>query len=167
MNDHPSLSEKQNPAYVRMRRTTLGAHGHPPARVEFSQLMSSQMTPSIATSSDHLQPSDRFAPRHLGPRPEEQEAMLSALGLSSMTELLFEAIPDAIRNDDPLNLRPAASESEAASVLRQIMSKNHVLKSAIGAGYHNCLIPSVRSKPNFDTSFTSNQCSRLIVHVFL
>ena len=78
MNDHPSLSEKQNPAYVRMRRTTLGAHGHPPAHVEFTQHMSSQMTPSIASSSDHLHPSDRFAPRHLGPRPEDQKAMLSA-----------------------------------------------------------------------------------------
>ncbi|MEC8250794.1 MAG: glycine dehydrogenase (aminomethyl-transferring), partial [Planctomycetota bacterium] len=120
------------------------------------------MTPSIATSSDHLQPSDRFAPRHLGPRPEEQEAMLSALGLSSMTELLFEAIPDAIRNDDPLNLRPAASESEAASALRQIMSKNHVLKSAIGAGYHNCLIPSVIERtvfrnPGWYTQYTPYQ----------
>ena len=75
------------------------------------------MTPSIASSSDHLQPSDRFAPRHLGPRPEDQKAMLSALGVSSIGDLLFEAIPDAIRNDDPLRLRPAASESQATACL--------------------------------------------------
>ena len=161
MNDHPSLSEKQNPAYVRMRRTTLGAHGHPPARVEFSQLMSSQMTPRLQLhpiTCSH----PTASPRVTSARPEEQEAMLSALGLSSMTELLFEAIPDAIRNDDPLNLRPAASESEAASALRQIMSKNHVLKSAIGAGYHNCLIPSVIERtvfrnPGWYTQYTPYQ----------
>ena len=120
------------------------------------------MTPSIASSSDHLQPSDCFAPRHLGPRPEDQKAMLSALGVSSMGDLLFEAIPDAIRNDDPLRLRPAASESQATAALRKMMSKNRVLKSAIGAGYHNCLIPSVIERtvfrnPGWYTQYTPYQ----------
>ena len=120
------------------------------------------MTPSIASSSDHLHPSDRFAPRHLGPRPEDQKAMLSALGVSSIGDLLFEAIPDAIRNDDPLRLRPAASESQATAALRAMMSKNRVLKSAIGAGYHNCLIPSVIERtvfrnPGWYTQYTPYQ----------
>ncbi|MEC7129159.1 MAG: glycine dehydrogenase (aminomethyl-transferring), partial [Planctomycetota bacterium] len=120
------------------------------------------MTPSIASSSDHLQPSDRFAPRHLGPRLEDQKAMLSALGVSSMGDLLFEAIPDAIRNDDPLRLRPAASESQATAALRAMMSKNRVLNSAIGAGYHNCLIPSVIERtvfrnPGWYTQYTPYQ----------
>ena len=98
------------------------------------------MTPSIASSSDHLHPSDRFAPRHLGPRPEDQKAMLSALGVSSMGDLLFEAIPDAIRT---MILCVSVSDFGVASdAALRVMSKV-CAQECDRCGYHNCLIPSV------------------------
>lgn len=88
--------------------------------------------------------------------------MLSVLGMASMSDLLFEAIPDTIRNDEVLDLRPALGESQATLSLRAMMSKNIVLRSAIGAGYHGCLVPSVIERtvfrnPGWYTQYTPYQ----------
>ena len=48
-------------------------------------------------------PATTFADRHLGPRPEDVERMLAALGVATLDELIDQAVPKTIRT------RPAAA----------------------------------------------------------
>ncbi len=59
-------------------------------------------------------PLDTFARRHIGPGDAECAAMLRALGLGSMEELIDRAVPASIRLRRPLDL-PAAQASARAS----------------------------------------------------
>lgn len=43
-----------------------------------------------------------FADRHIGPRPAELDAMLAAIGAASLDELAAAAVPDSIRDQDPV-----------------------------------------------------------------
>ena len=45
-----------------------------------------------------LRPTDTFVRRHIGPSDAEIDAMLSALGLSSLDELVAQTIPASIRD---------------------------------------------------------------------
>ena len=45
----------------------------------------------------NLDANDFFAPRHIGPRPEERDAMLRAIGVASLDALIDEALPASIR----------------------------------------------------------------------
>ena len=45
-----------------------------------------------------------FASRHMGPRLEDQNTMLSAIGCSSIDKLIAKTVPSAIRLRDPLDL---------------------------------------------------------------
>jgi glycine dehydrogenase len=47
-----------------------------------------------------------FADRHIGPSPGERDAMLEAVGASSLDALIDEVIPGSIRLDRPLDLPP-------------------------------------------------------------
>ena len=44
-----------------------------------------------------LDPLDTFAPRHIGPRGDDVDAMLKAVGAPSLDDLIDEAIPGSIR----------------------------------------------------------------------
>ena len=55
-------------------------------------------------SGDLLEPSDLFAPRHIGPRDREIVEMLSAIGCGSLEDLARETVPEAIRLSEPLAL---------------------------------------------------------------
>jgi glycine dehydrogenase len=78
-----------------------------------------------------------FAPRHLGPSEKEQQAMLAALGLSSLEQLIDQVVPEAIRQREELNLPAPLTEEQALRRMRQIMDRNKVLRSFIGLGYHD------------------------------
>ncbi|WP_025030423.1 aminomethyl-transferring glycine dehydrogenase [Nitratireductor aquibiodomus] len=91
-----------------------------------------------------------FAARHIGPRGEETKAMLAALGVPSLETLIAQAVPNSIRLDRALDLPPAASETEALAELRAAMSKNTVLKSFIGTGYHGVKLPPVIQRNLFE-----------------
>src|SRR5690242_1174617 len=90
-----------------------------------------------------LEVRDEFAARHIGPRPEEVEAMLAALGLASLAELVERAVPATIRTKRPLALPPALSEAEALARLRELAAANRVNIPLIGMGYHGCVTPPV------------------------
>ncbi|MCC5779566.1 aminomethyl-transferring glycine dehydrogenase [Nitratireductor sp. B36] len=91
-----------------------------------------------------------FAARHIGPRGEETKAMLATLGVPSLETLITQAVPKSIRLDRPLDLPPAASESEALSELSAAMRENKVLKSFIGTGYHGVKVPPVIQRNLFE-----------------
>ena len=59
-----------------------------------------------------------FVRRHIGPSPEDIQAMLAELGVSSLEELISQTVPAAIRQQQPLEIGPARSEADAIAKLR-------------------------------------------------
>ncbi|MDP3897113.1 MAG: glycine dehydrogenase (aminomethyl-transferring), partial [Mesorhizobium sp.] len=91
-----------------------------------------------------------FASRHIGPRARDERAMLKTLGVVSVETLISLAVPKSIRLGRPLDLPAAASEAEALAELSAMMSRNEVLKSFIGQGYHGTLTPPVIQRNLFE-----------------
>jgi glycine dehydrogenase len=109
------------------------------------------------------QPASTFADRHLGPRPEDVEAMLAELGVATLDELIEQAVPKTIRTDQtPLSLPAARSEPEVLAVLRTLADRNQVVTSLIGAGYSGTHTPgvilrNVLENPAWYTAYTPYQ----------
>ena len=107
-------------------------------------------------------PLDTFAKRHIGPRPDDLQAMLKEVGAASLDQLIDEAIPASIRLQKPLNLPAAESESEYLSRLKTVARRNKVFRSFIGLGYADTLTPSVIRRcvfenPGWYTPYTPYQ----------
>ncbi|HEY1848596.1 MAG TPA: aminomethyl-transferring glycine dehydrogenase [Opitutaceae bacterium] len=112
-------------------------------------------------SSEIDEPSDSFARRHNGDCPADTAAMLADLGYSSVDSLADAAVPAAIRSG-PLRLPGPAGESAALAELRSIASDNRVLRSFIGMGYSETLVPAVIQRtilenPAWYTAYTPYQ----------
>ncbi len=110
----------------------------------------------------NLDPLDQFAPRHIGPGPDDLKPMLEQIGVSSLDALIDEAIPASIRLSEPLDLPPAESESQYLARLKEIARKNKVFRSFIGLGYYDTLTPSVIRRclfenPGWYTPYTPYQ----------
>ena len=109
-----------------------------------------------------LTPTDTFVRRHVGPTAAEVATMLDALGYDSLDALIDQAVPPAIRMQRPLALGPERGEHELLDELRTIASKNRVLRSYIGMGYHDCITPPVIQRnilenPGWYTAYTPYQ----------
>jgi glycine dehydrogenase len=109
-----------------------------------------------------LDASDYFPSRHIGPSPDERDAMLREVGAASLEALIHEAIPASIRLKRPLNLPPAESEHEYLRRLTRIARKNRTFRSYIGLGYHDTITPSVilrmvMENPGWYTPYTPYQ----------
>ena len=105
---------------------------------------------------------ENFVTRHIGPREEDKKAMLKTVGVETIDELISQTIPNAIRLDNPLNLKAGISEDEYQEHIQGIASKNKVYKSFIGMGYYNTIVPSVIKRnilenPSWYTSYTPYQ----------
>ncbi|HXV72494.1 MAG TPA: aminomethyl-transferring glycine dehydrogenase [Acidimicrobiia bacterium] len=106
-------------------------------------------------------PHERFADRHIGPKPADIEKMLATVGVASLDDLIAETVPTAIL-DTTLELPDALSEPEAVRRLRQLADKNTVLPSLIGLGYYDTILPpviqrNVLESPAWYTAYTSYQ----------
>ena len=84
-----------------------------------------------------------FESRHIGPDSTERSAMLRAIGVSSLDELIEQTIPPGIRLKAPLDLPEGDSESEYLRRLRHIATANTLARSYIGLGYYDTVTPSV------------------------
>jgi glycine dehydrogenase len=109
-----------------------------------------------------LDANDWFAPRHVGPSPAERDAMLEAIGASSLDSLIDEAIPASIRLKQPLTLPTAESEHQYLRRLTRIARLNKTFRSYIGLGYHDTITPSVilrmvMENPGWYTPYTPYQ----------
>ena len=105
---------------------------------------------------------DGFVARHIGPDESEIAAMLTAIGCGSIDQLIAETVPAAIRLAAPLDLPAALTEHEAQAKLGGIAAKNRVMKSLIGMGYHDTLMPAVIQRnvlenPGWYTAYTPYQ----------
>jgi glycine dehydrogenase len=103
-----------------------------------------------------------FERRHIGPSAREIDAMLEAVGVGSMAELIAQTIPDEIRSSAPLALKPALSEMQALARLRDLAAENAVFTSLIGQGYHGTILPPVIQRnilenPAWYTAYTPYQ----------
>ena len=103
-----------------------------------------------------------FALRHIGPREEDQNKMLKAIGADSMEQLINETIPDNIRLSNDLDLDKPMSEQEYLSHIYSLSQLNKVYKSYIGLGYHPSNLPAVIQRnmlenPGWYTAYTPYQ----------
>lgn len=93
-----------------------------------------------------LEERDAFVARHIGPSAAEQQAMLETLGYSSRSDLINAIVPSSIRRKGTMPLGEFTlplPEQAALARLKEIASKNKVLKSMIGQGYANTHTPGV------------------------
>ena len=106
-----------------------------------------------------------FVDRHIGPRAEDIELMLTTLGYASMQDFIDDVVPTDIRLSSTFNLNGdvgGLSESEALTVLKELASENEVFRSYIGMGYSNCFVPPVIQRnilenPGWYTQYTPYQ----------
>ena len=103
-----------------------------------------------------------FSDRHIGPDSAGVERMLTAIGYSSLDELMDAAIPEVIRWHGTLDLPAAATETETLGELRALAGRNRVLTSMIGLGYYGTHTPGVIKRnvlenPAWYTAYTPYQ----------
>jgi glycine dehydrogenase len=109
-----------------------------------------------------LDPTQTFASRHIGPRPDDRDAMLETIGVRSLDALLDEALPPSIRRREPLAVDPAETEYAYLTRLRGLAAKNRVARSFIGLGYYDTITPAVilrnvLENPGWYTPYTPYQ----------
>lgn len=114
------------------------------------------------TSLQELQQSDDFIRRHLGPRENEIQEMLSELGLSSLDDLVEKAVPHKIQVKEPIGVEASRSERETLDYLQSLADENIVAKSYIGMGYYDTVTPAVIQRnvlenPAWYTAYTPYQ----------
>ncbi|WP_133622825.1 aminomethyl-transferring glycine dehydrogenase [Erwinia sp. LJJL01] len=103
-----------------------------------------------------------FIERHIGPSQEQQAAMLSAIGASSLSELIASIVPADIQLPSPPAVGDALTEHLALAELKAIASQNQRYKSFIGMGYTPVLTPPVilrnmLENPGWYTAYTPYQ----------
>ncbi len=113
-------------------------------------------------SIEQLQQADDFTDRHLGPNSDEQSVMLQALGLDSLDQLIDKVVPPSIRRQDDMHIPDGLTEHQSLAALKQMASKNRLLKTCIGLGYYDTLTPpviqrNVLENPAWYTSYTPYQ----------
>ncbi len=103
-----------------------------------------------------------FSRRHIGPAPDDQLAMLEALGYQSVDELCEAAVPESIQLTEGLALPAALSEIDVLAELRELAARNRLMTSMIGLGYHATHTPQVvlrkvLENPAWYTAYTPYQ----------
>ena len=111
---------------------------------------------------NHLDATDWFPRRHIGPSPGEQDLMVMATGAASLDALIDEAIPASIRLPKPLDLPDPESEHAYLRRLSGLARQNKTFRSYIGLGYHDTITPSVilrmvMENPGWYTPYTPYQ----------
>src|SRR5580658_8825819 len=103
-----------------------------------------------------------FVRRHIGPSPRDVAAMLEAVNGKSLAALMAETLPSSIRQQAPLDLGAARSETEALAHMRELAAQNQVFTSMIGQGYSGTILPAVIQRnilenPAWYTAYTPYQ----------
>src|SRR5450631_3659862 len=103
-----------------------------------------------------------FARRHIGPSPRDISAMLETVGAKSLSALMAETLPSSIRQNTPLDLGTALSETEALAHMSELAARNQVFTSLIGQGYSGTILPAVIQRnilenPAWYTAYTPYQ----------
>ncbi|NNK15705.1 MAG: aminomethyl-transferring glycine dehydrogenase [Sulfitobacter sp.] len=111
--------------------------------------------------TDYL-PYDFANRRHIGPSPAEMSEMLKVVGAKSLADLIDDTVPKGIRMAGGLDFGKPMSEREVLEHMRITASKNQVLTSLIGQGYHGTVTPpaiqrNILENPAWYTAYTPYQ----------
>ena len=113
------------------------------------------------TPTEYL-PYDFANRRHIGPSPEEMDAMLEVAGAESLDALIEDTVPASIRQAVELDFGRPLSERQLLFNMRQVASKNQLMTSLIGQGYHGTVTPpaiqrNILENPAWYTAYTPYQ----------
>lgn len=105
---------------------------------------------------------NNFSTRHIGITAEDMPAMLEAVGVETLDQLIDQTIPSDIRLSQPLDLPEPMTERELAEHIAELASKNEVFTSYIGMGWYDTVCPApiqrnVLENPVWYTSYTPYQ----------
>ena len=114
----------------------------------------------MTTNDNHYQ--NTFTARHIGPSRADIAAMLDTIGQESLDALIKAVVPSAIRSSEPLTIGNSKTEKELLDELKTIADQNVLMKSYLGMGYHDCIIPPVIQRnilenPGWYTQYTPYQ----------
>ncbi len=104
-----------------------------------------------------------FADRHIGARRQTDiDTMLKHVGYDSVDGLVEAAVPDSIRQKEPLKLTDALTEVQVLAELRRLAAKNKTAVQMIGQGYYDTVTPAVIRRnileaPAWYTAYTPYQ----------
>ncbi|HQW40519.1 MAG TPA: aminomethyl-transferring glycine dehydrogenase [Flavobacteriales bacterium] len=103
-----------------------------------------------------------YQERHIGPDQTETSAMLKAIGVSSMDELIQRTVPKGIRSKGAMGIGEALTERDHLEAMRVLGAKNKVFRSYIGMGFSNTVLPApiqrnVFENPGWYTAYTPYQ----------
>jgi len=115
--------------------------------------------------SDTRHPLERFesfSTRHLGLTDADRRQMLSAIGRSSISDMLTATVPDSIMMKAPLAVPDAVDEHLIHAELRELFSRDEKRRSFIGQGYYSTICPpvikrNVLENPAWYTAYTPYQ----------
>ena len=117
--------------------------------------MNGQLKNSLDVATD-------FARRHMGPSPRDVAEMLDTVRASSLAALMDETLPASIRQQAPLDVGPALSETDALARMTALAARNQQFTSLIGQGYSGTILPAVIQRnilenPAWYTAYTPYQ----------
>jgi len=120
------------------------------------------MLTSTTASLAELENTSEFAARHIGPSAADQRKMLCTIGAESRSALIEAVVPRNIARSRAMTLPAPATEAHALTELKAVASRNRVLKSFIGQGYHGTHTPAVilrnvLENPAWYTAYTPYQ----------
>jgi glycine dehydrogenase len=98
----------------------------------------------------------------VGPSPADAKSMLKAIGFDSFEALIQSTVPANIMSKKALDLDAPLTESEALQKIKSYADKNKVMKSFIGQGYYDTIVPPVvlrnmLENPGWYTAYTPYQ----------
>lgn len=114
------------------------------------------------STSNPFAPLDTFVRRHIGPNETEINSMLKTLGYESLDAFTNDNVPKGIQFGKYLKVGEEKGESQLLQDLKEVASKNKLLRSFIGMGYHGTITPGVIQRnilenPGWYTSYTPYQ----------
>ena len=97
-----------------------------------------------------------------GPRPATSPLCWRPSAPASLEALMAQTLPSSIRQQAPLDLGRALSETEALAHMRELAAQNQVFTSLIGQGYSGTILPAVIQRnilenPAWYTAYTPYQ----------
>ncbi len=113
-------------------------------------------------SLNELEMRGNFIQRHIGNNQKQNDEMLAELSLKTLEDLITQAIPENIINQEPLKLTDTISERTVIKYLRKMRGRNKVFTSLIGIGYYDTVMPAVIKRnvlenPGWYTAYTPYQ----------
>ena len=110
----------------------------------------------------HCRTFSQFVNRHIGISENEKKEMLKECNVSSMNKLITEATSIPKEKQKQLYLKSFPNEHSAQNHLYSIMEKNKNVKSYLGQGYYNSILPFpikryILENPKWYTAYTPYQ----------